>query len=138
MLLSWDVVQYTSECPIRTVRRPRRLAHIIEAFDGLSNFLHIRIRLCRYGRISCGDYGSVRMKIARRTLQAPIRFYRNFISPLTPPSCRFLPTCSAYALEAIEVHGVAKGTYLAVRRISKCHPFHKGGYDPVPPKKPKT
>ncbi|WP_233566607.1 membrane protein insertion efficiency factor YidD [Cohnella endophytica] len=78
------------------------------------------------------------MKIARRTLQAPIRFYRNFISPLTPPSCRFLPTCSAYALEAIEVHGVAKGTYLAVRRISKCHPFHKGGYDPVPPKKPKT
>ncbi|MFC5403967.1 membrane protein insertion efficiency factor YidD [Cohnella soli] len=69
------------------------------------------------------------------TLQAPIRFYRKFISPLTPPSCRFLPTCSAYALEAIEVHGAFKGSYLAARRISKCHPFHKGGYDPVPPKK---
>ncbi|QMV44226.1 membrane protein insertion efficiency factor YidD [Cohnella cholangitidis] len=77
------------------------------------------------------------MKIVRRTLQAPIRFYRTFISPLTPPSCRFLPTCSAYALEAIEVHGPAKGSYLAVKRISKCHPFHRGGYDPVPPPKTK-
>ncbi|QJD82263.1 membrane protein insertion efficiency factor YidD [Cohnella herbarum] len=77
------------------------------------------------------------MKIARRTLQAPIRFYRTFISPLTPPSCRFLPTCSAYAMEAIEVHGAVKGSYLAVRRISKCHPFHRGGYDPVPPSKNK-
>lgn len=77
------------------------------------------------------------MKIARRTFQAPIRFYRTFISPLTPPSCRFLPTCSAYAMEAIEVHGAVKGSYLAVRRISKCHPFHRGGYDPVPPPKGK-
>ncbi|MFC5467912.1 membrane protein insertion efficiency factor YidD [Cohnella suwonensis] len=75
------------------------------------------------------------MRIARMTLQAPIRFYRAYISPLTPPSCRFLPTCSAYALEAIEVHGALKGSYLAARRIGKCHPFHKGGYDPVPPKK---
>ncbi|WP_130608140.1 membrane protein insertion efficiency factor YidD [Cohnella abietis] len=75
------------------------------------------------------------MRIARRTLQAPIRFYRKFISPLTPPSCRFLPTCSEYALEAIEVHGAVKGSYLAVRRIGKCHPFHRGGYDPVPPPK---
>lgn len=71
----------------------------------------------------------------RRTVQLPIHFYRKFISPLKPPSCRFLPTCSAYALEAIEVHGAAKGTYLAVRRISKCHPFHKGGFDPVPPRR---
>ncbi|WP_239613812.1 membrane protein insertion efficiency factor YidD [Cohnella mopanensis] len=77
------------------------------------------------------------MKIVRRTLQAPIRFYRTFISPLTPPSCRFLPTCSAYALEAIEVHGAAKGSYLAAKRICKCHPFHRGGYDPVPPPKAK-
>lgn len=71
----------------------------------------------------------------RRTVQLPIHFYRKFISPLKPPSCRFLPTCSAYALEAIEVHGAAKGTYLAVRRICKCHPFHKGGFDPVPPRR---
>ncbi|RED61684.1 membrane protein insertion efficiency factor YidD [Cohnella lupini] len=77
------------------------------------------------------------MRIVRITLQAPIRFYRKVISPLTPPSCRFLPTCSEYALEAIEVHGALKGSYLAVRRISKCHPFHRGGYDPVPlPKSP--
>jgi putative membrane protein insertion efficiency factor len=75
------------------------------------------------------------MRIMRTTLQGPIRFYRKFISPLTPPSCRFLPTCSAYALEAIEVHGAAKGSYLALRRLSKCHPFHRGGYDPVPPLK---
>ncbi|TVY04428.1 membrane protein insertion efficiency factor YidD [Cohnella terricola] len=75
------------------------------------------------------------MRVARTTLQAPIRFYRKFISPLKPPTCRFYPTCSAYALEAIEVHGAAKGAYLAARRISKCHPFHPGGFDPVPPGK---
>ncbi len=74
------------------------------------------------------------MKIVKRTVQGPIRFYRKFISPLTPPSCRFVPTCSAYALEAIEVHGAAKGTWLAAKRISKCHPLHAGGYDPVPPR----
>ncbi|MFC4599222.1 membrane protein insertion efficiency factor YidD [Cohnella hongkongensis] len=76
------------------------------------------------------------MKAARRALQAPIRVYRKFISPLKPPTCRFLPTCSAYALEAIEVHGAAKGSYLAIKRICKCHPFHPGGFDPVPERKP--
>jgi len=74
----------------------------------------------------------------RRTLQAPIRFYRKFISPLKPPTCRFAPTCSAYALEAIEVHGALKGSCLAVCRICKCHPFHRGGFDPVPPGKRKS
>jgi len=54
----------------------------------------------------------------------PIRFYRYFISPLFPPSCRFEPTCSAYALEVIQQYGILKGTYLAVIRISKCHPWH--------------
>ncbi|OXS52259.1 membrane protein insertion efficiency factor YidD [Cohnella sp. CIP 111063] len=75
------------------------------------------------------------MSVARRALQAPIHVYRKFISPLKPPTCRFLPTCSAYALEAIEVHGAAKGSYLAVKRICKCHPFHPGGFDPVPERK---
>ena len=73
--------------------------------------------------------------VVRRLLQAPIRFYRKFISPLKPPTCRFYPSCSQYALEAIEVHGPVRGLYLAVRRILKCHPFHPGGFDPVPPVK---
>ena len=63
-----------------------------------------------------------------------IKFYQKAISPLTPPSCRFHPTCSSYGLEAIETHGALKGSWLAVRRISKCHPFHEGGFDPVPEK----
>ncbi|MBO7610888.1 MAG: membrane protein insertion efficiency factor YidD [Elusimicrobia bacterium] len=60
-----------------------------------------------------------------------IRIYRKF-SSLTPPRCRFYPTCSAYAYEAIERFGVFKGLYLAVKRLLKCHPFNDGGYDPVP------
>lgn len=64
-----------------------------------------------------------------------IRFYRNQISPLRPPSCRFIPTCSAYAMEAVEKYGALKGGWLALRRILKCHPFHRQKsieYDPVP------
>ncbi|MFD2116085.1 membrane protein insertion efficiency factor YidD [Paenibacillus yanchengensis] len=68
----------------------------------------------------------------KRIVLAPIHFYRKFISPLKPPTCRFYPTCSTYALEAIEKHGAAKGSYMAAARIAKCHPFHPGGYDPVP------
>ena len=62
----------------------------------------------------------------------PIRFYQKFISPLTPPSCRFTPTCSQYAIEALRKHGPFKGTYLAIRRILRCHPWGGHGYDPVP------
>ncbi|MGN7410796.1 MULTISPECIES: membrane protein insertion efficiency factor YidD [unclassified Sporosarcina] len=67
-----------------------------------------------------------------------IRFYQKMISPLTPPSCRFYPTCSHYGVEAVETHGVVKGMWLTIVRISKCHPFHKGGFDPVPAKKEKV
>ena len=64
---------------------------------------------------------------------ALIRFYRKAISPYTPPSCRFTPTCSAYALEAIQKYGALKGGYLALRRLLRCNPFYKGDfYDPVP------
>lgn len=70
--------------------------------------------------------------LLKRALLGAIRFYRRNISPMFPPCCRFVPTCSQYALEAVEKYGAIKGGYLAVRRILKCHPFHPGGYDPVP------
>ena len=63
-----------------------------------------------------------------------IRFYQICISPMIGPHCRFSPSCSQYALEAINTHGAVKGLYLAIKRISKCHPFHTGGHDPVPEK----
>ncbi len=65
-------------------------------------------------------------------LLLPIYFYKGAISPLTPPSCRFTPSCSTYALEAIRKHGPFKGLYLALRRILRCHPWGGSGYDPVP------
>lgn len=72
-------------------------------------------------------------------LIAPIRFYRFFLSPLFPPACRFTPTCSQYAIEAIRVHGPIRGPWLALRRILRCHPIRwlggSSGYDPVPPPK---
>ena len=70
--------------------------------------------------------------LMRRLLILPIRFYQRCISPLTPPSCRFTPTCSQYAVEAIEKYGPVKGLWLAVRRLLRCHPWGGSGYDPVP------
>jgi putative membrane protein insertion efficiency factor len=70
----------------------------------------------------------------KKILMGIIKVYQKVISPLTPPSCRFYPTCSHYGIEAIDKHGALKGSWLAVRRISKCHPFHEGGFDPVPEK----
>ncbi len=64
-----------------------------------------------------------------------LRFYRRRISPLFPPMCRYYPTCSQYAIEAIEVHGAFKGSLLAIKRLLKCNPLSPGGVDPVPPKK---
>lgn len=73
--------------------------------------------------------------LLRRLAVAPIAFYRRFVSPLKPvSSCRFHPTCSAYAQDAILTHGVLRGGWLAVRRVAKCHPWHPGGLDPVPPR----
>ncbi|WP_295444631.1 membrane protein insertion efficiency factor YidD [uncultured Thiodictyon sp.] len=64
-----------------------------------------------------------------------VRLYQLVISPMIGPHCRFYPSCSQYAIEAIESHGLLKGVYLALRRLSRCHPWHPGGLDPVPPKK---
>ena len=65
-----------------------------------------------------------------------IRGYQSTISPLLGPRCRFYPSCSSYAAEALAVHGAVKGSWLAMRRIARCHPFHPGGYEPVPPAGP--
>ena len=67
----------------------------------------------------------------KKVLISFIKFYRKFISPLKRPSCRFYPTCSMYTLEAVEKYGALKGSFMGIKRILKCHPFHKGGYDPV-------
>ena len=63
-----------------------------------------------------------------------IKGYRLLISPLFPPACRFHPTCSQYAIEALETFGISQGSWLALKRILRCHPYHPGGYDPIPPK----
>jgi putative membrane protein insertion efficiency factor len=68
----------------------------------------------------------------------PVKIYQLVISPLMPASCRHLPTCSEYAVEALKIHGVIRGSWLALKRILRCHPWGTHGYDPVPPKKIKT
>ena len=70
--------------------------------------------------------------VPARLLMVPIAGYRRFVSPLLPPRCRFAPSCSEYALAALAEYGAARGLWLAVKRIARCHPFHPGGYDPVP------
>jgi hypothetical protein len=72
--------------------------------------------------------------LAARLLIVPVLGYRRFISPLLPPACRFAPSCSEYALEALRTHGAVRGLWLAMRRLARCHPFNPGGYDPVPPR----
>ncbi len=72
-----------------------------------------------------------------RVLLSLIGAYRRWVSPLLGPRCRFLPSCSAYAGQALQAHGAARGGWLAVRRLARCHPFHPGGHDPVPPVRPR-
>jgi putative membrane protein insertion efficiency factor len=70
--------------------------------------------------------------VPRQLLLALIRGYQRVLSPALPPSCRFHPSCSQYALEAVIRHGALRGVWLAARRLARCHPFHPGGFDPVP------
>ena len=70
-----------------------------------------------------------------RVLLVPIHFYRRWISPVLPPTCRFEPSCSAYAVEALTTHGALRGTWLTVHRLARCAPWGRAGYDPVPPRR---
>nr|WP_192907112.1 membrane protein insertion efficiency factor YidD [Glycomyces paridis] len=72
--------------------------------------------------------------LAVRVAAAPVIAYRRWISPALPARCRFYPSCSAYTLEALSRHGAVRGIWLSLRRLGRCHPFHPGGYDPVPPR----
>lgn len=83
----------------------------------------------RFGGASLG-------RLAKDAAIWPLRAYQRYLSPLKgAPSCRFHPTCSTYAIEAIERHGVIRGSWLGLKRVLRCHPFHPGGYDPVPPRR---
>lgn len=80
------------------------------------------------------DRGRLRCcQLANRVLVGAIRIYRRYVSPCLGRHCRFHPTCSMYALEALSRHGLLKGGWLAIRRVLRCHPLHPGGLDPVPP-----
>ncbi len=85
--------------------------------------------------VNCGralkNAASQIINIPKNTAVFLIKFYRRFISPLKRPCCRFYPTCSSYALQAVEKYGFFKGSFLALKRILKCHPFNPGGYDPL-------
>jgi putative membrane protein insertion efficiency factor len=72
------------------------------------------------------------MTAPQRAVMLLIRFYQHAVSPHFPPHCRYAPTCSVYAYEAVRKYGVLRGVFLGVKRILRCHPFHAGGYDPVP------
>lgn len=82
--------------------------------------------------------GPRRFGSVARVLVAPLQFYRRWISPGLPPTCRFRPSCSAYAIEALTVHGTLRGCWLTLRRLLRCGPWHPGGVDPVPPARTPT
>jgi uncharacterized protein len=102
----------------------QRAADVLEATDGLLERPRSPFTVHR-SRFSL-------MELPRRMLTGIIRGYQLAISPALPPACRFTPTCSQYALEAIQRHGALRGSWLAARRLARCHPFHRGGLDPVP------
>jgi len=72
--------------------------------------------------------------MGKTLVQQLIRLYQRYLSPLLGPRCRYYPSCSQYALEALEAHGLRRGSWLALKRIARCHPLHPGGFDPVPPR----
>lgn len=77
-------------------------------------------------------------KMLKWLLSTTIRGYQNFISPVLPAQCRFYPSCSSYSLQAVQRHGASRGSWLGIQRLAKCHPWHAGGFDPVPEVQEKT
>jgi putative membrane protein insertion efficiency factor len=75
------------------------------------------------------------VSVMARVLLVPIRFYRRWISPVLPPTCRFEPSCSEYAVEALTTHGALRGSWLIIHRLARCAPWGRAGYDPVPPRR---
>jgi putative membrane protein insertion efficiency factor len=90
------------------------------------------------GDRSRGAAQARRPGVVARALLSLLHVYRAGISPLLGPRCRFAPSCSAYAVEAVTLHGAARGSLLAARRLARCHPLHPGGHDPVPPATPRA
>lgn len=82
--------------------------------------------------VGSGMSVSAARRLPRRALIAMVQLYRTWISPVRPPTCRFVPTCSEYAVEALTQHGAGRGVYLSTIRLLKCGPWHRGGWDPVP------
>lgn len=117
-------------------RKPRRHGQLRSPMGGLARGC-IRSHDVKMGSKNSELIEANPLRGSRKWLAWPmlmsIRLYQRCISPLLPPSCRFYPTCSSYGLSAISQHGPWKGAWLTFLRITRCHPFHPGGYDPVPP-----
>ena len=126
---SWPAV----EAPVDVVFHPRK--SVLELpFEQVASEVARGLQLAVPARSrgaagSSGDEGRTEMKSA---IQFALRGYKRWISPMLPNACRFVPTCSEYAMEAVERHGALRGTWLAVARLLRCHPFTRAGYDPVP------
>lgn len=105
-----------------------------DVFSKIWNFVDWRTLFSAHLLLRWEDKKLEMRTLIRKLVILPIRFYQLFISPILGPHCRFAPTCSSYAMEAIEVHGVFAGSWMAIKRILRCHPWHPGGYDPVPSK----
>ena len=105
---------------------------LLTIYPTKEKIIHASILQLQKLLVNCVSNNHFRVYMLRRLFILPIRFYQCCISPLFPSCCRFTPTCSQYAVEAVMRHGIARGTLLALKRISKCHPWGDSGYDPVP------